>query len=439
MIRHAHALLLATAAAALASCNQPPGHIGSGGSLVVLDVDPYAIDQLDILFVVDNSGSMEGQQAALVAAARDSLFGQLVADLGHLPDVHVGVVSTDMGTGGVNIGGCSSSSQPGGDDGALLTNACAGITGNFLIDEDDGAGGRTRNYEGDLADVFGCMAQLGTSGCGFEQPLAAAVRALDGSVAGNAGFVRDDAFLLVVIVADEDDCSTVDGGMFGDPNGTLETALGPRTSFRCFEFGVTCAEAPRELGEKTACVPREDSYMTPLDDLAARLRAVKADPSRIMVAGIHGGTGGVAVAPDPDDTSRPYLDTLCKDTDFEVTPAIRLSAFGANFPARWILTPECLQSTSAKIARITRATAGVLDRSTCLLAAAPVTDTCEVVTVSAAGARRTIPRCDGGGGDCYEIAPDAAACGYTVHQLRVVVPPALMPPGDRLQMRCVVP
>lgn len=426
--------LLASVTALVAACDQPPGHIGSDGVLV-LDLEPAPIDKLDILFVVDNSGSMLDQQTALVEAARDALFGQLAADLGGLPDLHVGVTSTAIPITTPSVPGCTQ-----GLGGALTTNGCAGITGSFLVDEDDGAGGRTRNYTGDLADAFGCMAALGVNGCGFEQPLAAAIRAVDGSVPGNAGFLRDDAFLLVVLVTDEDDCSMSDTSLLGDPVADLESALGPRTSFRCFEFGVVCDDdsAPRAGGPRTDCAPREDSaYLTAVATMVDALRAVKADPAHVMVAGIHGGPDGVEVVPDVNQPELPALGTLCPGTDFEVTPGVRLSAFASAFPARWLLTPDCLEATSSKVARISRATAGVLTRRTCLLGATPDAERCAVDIVSPGGARTGVPRCAAGQTEgCYRLEPDAATCGYTDHQLHLAVSPALVPAGDRLQVRC---
>lgn len=432
-------ILLVAAAAAVAACDRTPGRLGPGAGpeLLLLDVDPEPVDKLDILFVIDNSGSMGEQQDALVEAARDQLFGQLEAELGGLPDLHIGVTSTSapFPAGTPSIGGCTTSGASTG--GVLTTNSCPDITGNFLIDEDDGAGGRTRNYQGALADNFACMGRLGTVGCGFEQPLAAMIRALDGSEPTNAGFLRDDAMLLVVVVADEDDCSTRDGALLDEPNAALESMLGPRTSFRCFDFAVTCAEDNRTFGPKTDCVLRDDSYLTPVGDLAARLRAVKSDPTRIMVAGIHGDADGLVVGPDPDDPSRPFLDNQCIGTDFEATPALRLNGFGAGFPSRWMLSADCTQTTSTKVQRIARATAGVLSRSACLLGQAPDLETCEASTVSPTGVRTALRRCTGGAApDCVHIAADPQACSYTDHQLRAVVPPALVPQGHRLQVVC---
>lgn len=440
MIRTSLALLVA-----LTACDQSPGRVGAGAFIgTVLDVEPYPNDQLDILFVIDDSGSMEGQQAALAAAARDALFGQLAAELGgHLPDLHVGVTTSNAPlapNAPASIPGCSAVPQARGGGGELVTSGCPGIDpgATFLVDEDDGAGGRTRNYQGDLADVFACMANVGTGGCGFEHTLEATARGVELNGPFATGFRRDDALLLVVIVSDEDDCSAADATLFGDPTADLGSPLGPRNSFRCFEFGITCAEPARDFGVKTACAPTDGGYLTPVAAIAARIRAAVADPSRVMVAGIHGGPRGVTVVPEPPpgDPTHPFLGTVCQGTDFEVSPALRLSAFAAEFPARWVLTPECITTMSAKLGRITRAATGVLARGTCLLGGAPDLHDCTVTRIDADGARADIPRCRAGDGDCYRLAPDAAACDYTDHHLRLVMPPALMPPGARVQVRC---
>src|SRR5882672_2595745 len=69
---------------------------------------------IDILFVVDNSGSMAQEQAAL--ATNFPLFmAVLNAIQGGLPNVHIGVVSSNVGVGGYNIPGCTGM----GDDGKL--------------------------------------------------------------------------------------------------------------------------------------------------------------------------------------------------------------------------------------------------------------------------------------------------------------------------------
>ena len=60
-------------------------------------------------------------------------------------------------------------------------------------------------------------------GCGIEGTLEVLRRALDGRHPENAGFLRDDALLLVVFVTNEDDNSPVDGTKWTEPVAPLET------------------------------------------------------------------------------------------------------------------------------------------------------------------------------------------------------------------------
>src|SRR5262245_46620787 len=156
---------------------------------------------LDLLFVIDDSGSMRQEQASL--AGNFPRFVEVLESVaGGLPDLHLGVVSTNVGTGPVGGGGDACAGN--GDNGVLqLPSDCPPLDGgaryisDVEIDEDSGE--REINYSGTLADQFSCMAQLGTGGCGFEQPLEAAARALDNQSA-NAGFLRDDAYLMIVFL-----------------------------------------------------------------------------------------------------------------------------------------------------------------------------------------------------------------------------------------------
>ena len=204
---------------------------------------------VDILFVVDDSGSMLDKQQNL----RDNFpnfINVLNTIQGGLPDVHIGVVSSDMGTkgeedatpgpgvGSVGNGGCANT----GKDGRLLPGQTGTeINGTFISDIKLTDGSRQKNYDncsgGDLAACFGRMASLGANGCGFEQHLQAMRRALEGQLTGaNAGFLRDDAFLAVIFLADEDDCSMSHSTLLGPDGGPL----GPQQSFRCTRFGVKC-------------------------------------------------------------------------------------------------------------------------------------------------------------------------------------------------------
>jgi hypothetical protein len=195
------------------------------------------IDKVDILFVVDDSGSMKEEQD-LFAEQLPRLLQTLRTgdsdgagnpEFRGVSDVHVGVVSTDMGLPGiVGIEKC----QDLGDDAVLLTGNSACLSGDARFMDasafpDDG----TAN------EAMQCMARLGTDGCGFEQQLEAGLKALwpsgddrvsflpdmtgNGSTGhgdgANAGFLRDDSLVIVIVLSDEDDCSRNDNGILRPP------------------------------------------------------------------------------------------------------------------------------------------------------------------------------------------------------------------------------
>ncbi len=179
-------------------------------------------NKLDILFVVDNSSSTIDKQT--VFAANFPRFVQaLDAFPAGRPDLHVGVVDTtvDIGAPGFSNGAAGCPSPDPGDDGLLQNTAriagCSAPTGQYIVDGAGSDGTRSTNYTGTLDQALSCIAQIGDTGCGFEAPLEAMQRALDGSRPENAGFVRADADLAVVIITDEDDCSVADNSIFRCP------------------------------------------------------------------------------------------------------------------------------------------------------------------------------------------------------------------------------
>jgi hypothetical protein len=258
---------------------------------------------IDILFVIDNSLSMKPLQAHL----NDNFprFMNVLDGLpGGLPNVHIAVVSTNMGAGGNNnCGGM-------GDAGVFQSVArspCTDTTlqggATFIVND-----GGVANYTGGIDQVFSCIANLGDGGCGFEQPLLAATRALGadpayGQPAENAGFLRKDASLGVIFIANEDDCSARNGAsdpLFDTSQKTLETSLGPIDSFRCNEFGHLCdgrapgRRAPNgqvtDMMSYASCVSNEDSpYLKPVAAFVEEIRSLKDDPAnQILVAAITG-------------------------------------------------------------------------------------------------------------------------------------------------------
>ncbi|MBX7193411.1 MAG: hypothetical protein K1X94_15255 [Sandaracinaceae bacterium] len=225
----------------------------------------HYVDSVDLLFVIDDSGSMDEEQRSLerelprlvsVLASGDR-DGDGAEDFRPVRSLHVGVVSTDLGAGVATphtLGACVHGS---GDDGRLRrTDAvCSGLPADGVFDFARG------DDLGAFVSTVQCGASLGTDGCGLEQPLEAALEAISPADAtgwtaagydaprfldpdtglrsraghaegANAGFVRDDSVLAVVVVTDEEDCSASDTAIFGDDAATA-ARFGGDVQLRC--------------------------------------------------------------------------------------------------------------------------------------------------------------------------------------------------------------
>ena len=259
---------------------------------------------LDLLFVIDNSSGMSNAQAALTTNF-PRFMDVLEALPNGLPDLHLAVVSTDMGAG--TFTSCAGN----GDAGRFQFAPQTPCTDTTLDGQTFFVNGEERvNYRGDIRSAFACVANLGSSGCGFEQPLFSLTRALgaDGlpPPADNVGFLRPNAHLGIIILANEDDCSAqlgADSPLFDSSDASLGT-LGPRGSFRCLEFGHVCDQgAPTHLATDpvtyTNCRSNERSpYLKSVAAFAAQIKALKANPGRdIDVAAIIGVPRGNPNAP----------------------------------------------------------------------------------------------------------------------------------------------
>jgi hypothetical protein len=149
--------------------------------------------------------------------------------------LHVGVVSTDLGTPGSSVPGCANSDL--GDDGLLNPIRNGGALARHepwesapptfgrpedctdpnqfpsFISFTSGATD-TRTFTHD----FQCNAGIYVNGCGLESQLDAAYRALvihdardsAGNTSPNAGFLRENALLSIVVLTDEEDGSVRD-------------------------------------------------------------------------------------------------------------------------------------------------------------------------------------------------------------------------------------
>lgn len=152
---------------------------------------------VDLLFVIDNSGSMEDEQANLISSFPgfiSAMREQLSEDLGY----HVGITTSDLYLGNLD---CPY-------EGALVTSTLGGgSSGQSCGPYSSGARYMTEND--DLAAKFSCAAQVGIEGDGDERPMQTMLAALSPQLTGagscNAGFLRDDALLVVVLITDEED------------------------------------------------------------------------------------------------------------------------------------------------------------------------------------------------------------------------------------------
>ncbi len=139
---------------------------------------PEGEARVDILFVVDNSGSMYDDQQRL--ADNFERFLDSATTPGASNDFHIGVTSTDV-------------LSPDGLDGRLVSNP------TYLTPS-------TNNLEQTFADHV----SLGVDGTGLELGLEAMRLALSRplSTGHNGGFLREEAALSVIVVSDEDDGSS---------------------------------------------------------------------------------------------------------------------------------------------------------------------------------------------------------------------------------------
>lgn len=245
-----------TAAGICVDCVRDADCVGGGSCrehacVVIPDAGPpQPTDEVDLLLMIDNSNSMSEEQQSVVleiprvvqvltSGDRD---GDGTQDFTPARSLHIGIVDSDMGLGPMTgIATC----DPGvGDDGLMQIRARQAL-GTCRSDYSSSypehvftfvAGGATTPaaFAGDV----GCVAALGTDGCGFEFELEAPLKALSpaptasggspvswtapGYVpprfwageghgvdpATNGAFLRPASVLAIVTVNDEDDCST---------------------------------------------------------------------------------------------------------------------------------------------------------------------------------------------------------------------------------------
>jgi hypothetical protein len=303
-------------------------------SNVTEDINPEGVSQVDLLFLVDSSASMQAEQNAL-AAEVPSLMEVLSAgnppegEPGHIEglpafepvDMHVGVTTVDMGLLDADIaqiyaeGGLNCDQY--GDDGILHVEGNAtGCTPTSTLDE---SGGRFLRFDPNETDTaafnadFACLSATGVDGCFLEQQLEASLKAVtpsnselkfhndrdgQGNPDGpNAGFLRPGSLLAVILVTDEDDCSMADPSIHANPapTATWPGSLNPR----CF-------------------IDRNSDAVHPVQRYAQGFAALRDDPSLVIYSMITGIPVGMTRDEDGDETLQAFYDRVLAHPDMEL-------------------------------------------------------------------------------------------------------------------------
>lgn len=294
--------------------------------------------EVDLLIMMDNSGSMSQEQAALAREVPQLVRGLVTGDVdgdgaAEFPPVvnlHVGVVTSDMGTGGVVVRGACERDPNFGDDGVLRNEGNPAIVGcaatydpNFL-----------EFQPMDDPDVFAaniaCLSTPGTNGCGFEQPLEAVLKAVTPSASDisfvmgttghadtqNRGFLRPGALLAVLTVTDEDDCSALDPDVYDRMSTRYPN---PELNLRCFQY---------------------PEAIHPIVRYADGLLASRSEAGRL----IYGAIVGIPEAVNPIPGAPIDYDRILADDDMqervnpmmpqELTPSCDRPGTGRAFPPR---------------------------------------------------------------------------------------------------------
>lgn len=174
--------------------------------------------KLDVLFVVDNSGSMSSSQAAL--ASNFPSFINFFKNKGY--DFKIAVTTSDAFYGDQFVNqSCSLCNVE-------QTRFRSGTNPKIYVVEED-----TPNLE----SVFASNVNVGTTGSGDERAFSSFKAALNSTL--NAGFHRSDAYLSIVLVSDEEDFSHDDINMnesYSQP--TLHTVASYKTFLESFTQGA---------------------------------------------------------------------------------------------------------------------------------------------------------------------------------------------------------
>ncbi len=293
------------------------------------------VDKIDVLLVIDNSGSMADKQAILAHAVPD-LVGALVnppclspegqrqamagplepcpdgmdREFDPIADMHVGIISSSIGSHGsdqcVGVKHVSENDQAhllvrsgiGPDDGPV-----SGLNGqSFLVwdpETDDGSSDGTGAAETQamISTLTEMVGGVGEVGCGYEAPFEAwyrflvdpnpyesitvvdGVAQLEGTdqalLTDRSGFLRPDSMLAIIMLTDENDCSIRDGGYH------FIVAQSDQGTFRMPKPRAACAENPNDPCCRSCGQPAGSGCDTSNDDCESGELAALDDATNV--------------------------------------------------------------------------------------------------------------------------------------------------------------
>jgi hypothetical protein len=215
-----------------------------------------------------------------------------VGEFPAIKKLHVGIITPNLGHSTVPPHNFAAGSGPGVDfnpTSACMTNDGNGKAGFMQVEGLSGTppeicaavtppeGTLYLNFpesgftEADLISDVTCV--IGQDdGCGFEQQLES-ILASDRNTA-NGGFNRDDALLAVILITDEDDCSTTDPRVFDVEPRASNPFQGPFTSIDELQFNLRCWE--------------HRDALRAIEGYVDGVAALKPDPSQVVFAAITG-------------------------------------------------------------------------------------------------------------------------------------------------------
>jgi hypothetical protein len=361
----------------------PDTSMDTGCDTEIVVVDAGSVDiSLDMLFVVDNSGSMAEEQAALTrefprmvrALVTGDLDGDGDREFDPVTDLRVGVITSEVATGH-DIVGCTISAF-GGDDGILRTQSlpfggCGTTYPAFLEFVPSRDGDPT-----DFVSDFACVGVVGVGGCHYEQPLEAALKALTPSaspirfLAGagrgdttNAGFLREHSVKMVLLVTDEDDCSTSDAALF-DPDSAEYPHMDERGELQCFHYPDALFPASRYVdGFRALSADDPDGFLFAAitgvppdlvrDPTAIDFDVILADPRMRQRV-------------DPDVRDRAALVRACATGETGgADPARRIVEVARDLGGSAVVQSICDSTFTAALNGVTTQLAGVIRRRRC--------------------------------------------------------------------------